>query len=295
MKKQMMLLSSIALAFTLSGCSDASADISDGSEALVTIDGDKVTKEDVYQSLKSNIGSATLNQLKNEIYKKEGIEVSEEMQKLADTKLKSIKDQFGDKYETQIKTYGYADDQAVMDALIMPSIYQTELQKKYVTENKDKLFDSYHPLKAQIFQATDETKAKDALKALQDGKDFKTVTKDYGTTTSYDGTEKVYTSESGLPTEVFSSMTAATKDGLIEKVISVTSTNSSDGSSSVTYYIVKLTNIDPTKYEEDAIQAIAETTKIATEATKFYFKKYDMTIYDIDAYNSSSLKDYIVQ
>lgn len=293
MKKQMILVSSIALAFTLSACSDATANISDGSEALVTVGSEKVTKGDIYDALKSNIGNATLTSVKNEVYKKEGIEVTDEMQKLADSKLKTIKEQFGENYEAQIKQYGYENDQAVMDALIMPSIYQTELQKKYVTENKDKLFDSYHPLKAQIFQASDETKAKNALSALKDGKDFKEVVKEFGTTTSYDGSEKVYTSQSGLPTEVFSSMTAAEKDGLIDKVISVTTTSSTDGSSSVSYYIVKLTSIDTSKYEDEAIKAIAETNAIATEATKYYFKKYDMTIYDIDAYNS--MKDYIVQ
>lgn len=288
MKKQLILVSSIALAFTLSACSDATATISDGSEALVTVGGKKVTKQDIYTSLKSNAGRAALLQLQKEVYKKEGIEVTDAMQKLADEKLAAIKEQYGDSYEEQLKSNGYADDQAVMDDLIMPSIYQTELQKKYVTEKKDALFESHHPVKAQIFQASDEEKAKSALKALEDGKDIKDVIKDYGVSTTYDGTEKVYVSGDSLPTDVFTALTGAEKTGLIDKVITVTSSSSTSS-----YYIAVLTNNDVSTFEEDAIQAIAETSAISTEATKYYFEKYDMTVYDIDAYNSMS--DYIVQ
>lgn len=288
MKKQLILVSSIALAFTLSACSDATATISDGSEALVTVGKEKISKGDIYDSLKSNAGRATLLQLQKELYKKEDIEVTDEMQKQADEKLAAIKKEYGDSYEEKLKSNGYADEQAVMDELIMPSIYQLELQKKYVTEKKDTLFQNLHPVKAQIFQASDEDKAKSALKALKDGKDIKDVIKEYGVSTTYDGTEAVYVSGGSLPTDVFTALTGASKTGLIDKVITVTSSSSTS-----TYYIAVLTNNDPAKYEEDAIQAIAETSSIATEATKFFFEKYDMTIYDIDAYNAMS--DYIVQ
>ena len=163
--------------------------------------------------------------------------------------------------------------------------------KKYVTENKEALFKSYVPYKAQIFQADDETKANDALNALKKGDKFSDVVKKYGTTSTYDGSEKVYTNQSGLPNEVFSAMSGAGKKGLIEKVI--TSTNTS--TSVTSYYIVNLVETEPKNYEDEAIQAIAETSTLATEATKFYFKKYDMTIYDIDAYNSLKNSDLIVQ
>lgn len=291
MKKTLVLLSTIAMALTLSACSDATANISNGSETLISVGNEKVTKEDVYQSLKSNIGSATLNQLKLEVFKKEGIKETDEIKKQADEKLAQIKEQWGDNYEKQLKSEGFANDQELKEAYILPALYQTELQKKYVTENKDKLFTSYTPYKAQIFQASDEGKANDALKALKNGDKFSDVVKKYGTTTTYDGSEKVYTNQSGLPDEVFSALSSAGKKGLVEKVI--TSTNST--TSVTSYYIVNMIDTEPKNYEDAAIQAIAETSTIATEATKFYFKKYDMTIYDIDAYNSLKNSDLIVQ
>lgn len=291
MKKTLVLLSTIAMALTLSACSDATANISNGSETLISVGGEKVTKEDVYQSLKSNIGSAALNQLKLEVFKKEGIKETDEIKKQADEKLAQIKEQWGANYEKQLKSEGFANDQELKEAYILPALYQTELQKKYVTDNKDKLFTSYTPYKAQIFQASDEGKANDALKALKNGDKFSDVVKKYGTTTTYDGSEKVYTNQSGLPDEVFSALSGAGKKGLVEKVI--TSTNTS--TSVTSYYIVNMIDTEPKNYEDAAIQAIAETSTIATEATKFYFKKYDMTIYDIDAYNSLKNSDLIVQ
>lgn len=291
MKKTFVLLSSIAMALTLSACSDATANISDGNETLITVGSEKVTKEDVYQSLKANIGSSTLAKLKAEVYKKEGINASDEIKKQANEKLATLKEQLGKNYEASIKQQGYNNDEELLENYIYPALYQTELQKKYVTDNKDNLFKSYVPYKAQVLQADDETKANDALKALKNGDKFSDVVKKYGTTSTYDGSEKVYTNKSGLPDEVFSAMSTAGKKGLVEKVI--TSTNTS--TSVTSYYIVNLIDTEPKNYEDAAIQAIAETSTIATEATKFYFKKYDMTIYDIDAYNSLKNSDLIVQ
>ena len=46
MKKTLVLLSTIAMALTLSACSDATANISDGNETLISVGSEKVTKED---------------------------------------------------------------------------------------------------------------------------------------------------------------------------------------------------------------------------------------------------------
>lgn len=287
MKKLGTLTCMVALAFTMSGCSDATANISNGKEALITIDGTSVTKQDIYDMLKpNNIGNATLEKLKAQVYEKEGIEVTDEMQKTADEKLATLKEQIGASYDDAVKQAGYKDDQDVMDKLIMPSLYQSELQKKYATDNADKLFTTYHPLKAQVIQATDEANAKEALEKLEGGADFAETAKTHGTTT-YDGSETIYTSESGLPDDVFNAMSTATKTGLIDKVITDTSAGK--------YYVIKLTNITPSEFKDEAIEKLSQVSAIATESLKFYFEKYDMTIYDIDAYNTIETNGLIVQ
>ena len=275
------------VAFAMSGCSDATANISNGKDALITIDGTSITNQEVYDMLKpNNIGNATLEKLKAYVYEQEGIEASDEMKKTADEKLASLKEQIGANYDDALKQAGYTDDSDVMDKLIMPSLYQSELQKKYVTENSENLFNTYHPVKAQLMQMDDETKAKDALAAIQNGDDFKETAKKYGTT-AYDGSEALYTSESGLPADVYTALSTAKETGLISKVI----TDTSGGK----YYIINMTNVTPEEYKDEAIEKISQLSKIATESLKFYFEKYDMTIYDIDTYKAIDNNGLIVQ
>ena len=56
MKKLYTLLAAMML-FSLAGCKDATAGISNGSEALITIDGDKITNDDIYGLIKTNTES----------------------------------------------------------------------------------------------------------------------------------------------------------------------------------------------------------------------------------------------
>ena len=56
MKKLCTLLAAMML-FSLAGCKDATAGISNGSEALITIDGDKITNDDIYGLIKTSAGA----------------------------------------------------------------------------------------------------------------------------------------------------------------------------------------------------------------------------------------------
>ena len=77
MKKLCTLLAAMML-FTLAGCKDATAGISNGSEALITIEGNKITNGDIYGLIKTSAGAnETLSLIKTQIYKKENIKVSD--------------------------------------------------------------------------------------------------------------------------------------------------------------------------------------------------------------------------
>ena len=115
--------------------------------------------------------------------------------------------------------------------------------------------------------------------------------KEYGSTTTYKGTEEIYNSKSGLPTTVFDKIKSTNKKGLIESVM--------EDTSSKKYYVVKVTNATPKDFEEDAINSIVEkaSTDIEPAATAYYLKKYDFTVYDKDIYDGikSTNESYIVQ
>ena len=291
MKKLCTLLAAMML-FTLAGCKDATAGISNGSEALITIEGNKITNEDIYGLIKTSAGAnETLSLIKTQIYKKENIKVSDAMKKEAEESVKSLKIMYGDSLQDTLKQYGFDNLEQYKEKSIYPGLQQKELNKKYVKAKEKAMFDSYYPVKAQILEADSKKKAENALKALKDGKDFKAVVKEYGSTTTYKGTEEIYNSKSGLPTTVFDKIKSTNKKGLIESVM--------EDTSSKKYYVVKVTNATPKDFEEDAINSIVEkaSTDIEPAATAYYLKKYDFTVYDKDIYDGikSTNESYIVQ
>ena len=291
MKKLCTLLAAMML-FTLAGCKDATAGISNGSEALITIEGNKITNGDIYGLIKTSAGAnETLSLIKTQIYKKENIKVSDAMKKEAEESVKSLKSMYGDSLQDTLKQYGFDNLEQYKEKSIYPGLQQKELNKKYVKAKKKAMFDSYYPVKAQILEADSKKKAENALKALKDGKDFKAVVKEYGSTTTYKGSEEIYNSKSGLPTTVFDKIKSTNKKGLIESVM--------EDTSSKKYYVVKVTNATPKDFEEDAINSIVEKafTDIEPAATAYYLKKYDFTVYDKDIYDGikSTNESYIVQ
>lgn len=291
MKKLCTLLAAMML-FTLAGCKDATAGISNGSEALITIEGNKITNEDIYGLIKTSAGaSETLNLVKTQIYKKENIKITDAMKKEAEESVKSLKSMYGDNLEKTLQQYGYDDLEDYKEKSVYPGLQQKELNKKYVKAKESSMFDSYYPFKAQILEADSKKKAENALKALKDGKDFKAVVKEYGSTTTYKGTEEIYNSKSGLPTTVFDKIKSTNKKGLIGSVM--------EDTTSKKYYVVNVTSVTPKDFEEEAIRSIVDkaSSDIETAATAYYLKKYDFTIYDKDIYDGikSTSESYIVQ
>lgn len=293
MKKAGLILCSLAMLATLSGCKDAVADISKGSEKLVTVGDTTITKEKMYDILKgSNGGSATLDLVKEKIYDKEGIKLTDDIKKEAKESLASTKKTFGGEkaFLNAIKSYGFKSEEEYLEKASYPSLLNKELMKKYVKDNQKTLFEKYHPVKANILQFDKKENAEKALKALEKGDSAKTVAKKYGKTDTYDGSEKIYFSGSGLPDAVFSKVSAASAKGLIKEVI--------EDTQGKTYYLVNLTNIDPTSFADDARDALVSgVNDLSNSMMEYYLKKYNFTIYDIDIYNQikSSNESYIIQ
>lgn len=110
MKKAGLIVCAFAMLATLTGCKDAVADISNGSEKLVSVGDTTITKDKLYNLLKgSNGGSATIELVQNKIYEKEGIKLSEDMKKEAKKTLASTKKTFGgeEAFLNAIKSYGF--------------------------------------------------------------------------------------------------------------------------------------------------------------------------------------------
>lgn len=290
--KKLILVGAAAMLFTLAGCSDATAGISNGDKAIITIGKQKITNDDLYQFTKKTYGSSlTLAQIMDKVADRENIKITDELEKQANEQVAAAKESMGENFETQLKAYGYETEEDFKEGDIYPALRQSALVKKYVTSKKTSLFKTYTPVKAEILEAADADKANAALEAIKGGTSVADAATANGTVETYKGEEAIYTNKSGLPSAVFDKIKSAKKKGLISTVI--------EDSTTQKFYVVNVTNTDPTTFEEEAVAEIAMkgSTELQSACNAYYLKKYDFTIYDKDVYDGikSTNADYIMQ
>ncbi len=281
MKKISILLCTFAMLMTLAGCKDAKADISDGKTKLVSFDGASVTKEDVYSILKSNSSSAVLNLIQKQLYDAENIKITNDMKKEAQKSLDEIKKSYKNnkEFESALNSAGMKNEKEYLEKIAYPAQQQTALIKKYATDNKDDIFQKYHPVKASIIKCDKKENADKALKALKDKQNISDVAKKYGKAgDTLNGKEQIVFANSGISQVVYDKVSKTSKAGLINEVIADEATSS--------YYVVDVKSVDPKSYSEEAIDAISSGAfDIKNAMLEFYAKKYKLSIYDIDTYN----------
>lgn len=279
MKKQCTILTACLVAVALAGCADASTSISKSDEALVTIGDTKITKGEVYDVAKRTYGASfTLNEALNVISEKEEIKLTDEMKKSVEDQLKILKSSAGENFGQQLKDAGYKNEEEYKEKVLYPNTKQQGLVKKYVKNNKKSLFSSYSPRKAQKLEFTSKEDAQKTLEEIKNGKpieEFTTVNTSSGTSQL----EETYTTKSSLPAGAFDKIKAMEKPGLIEEVIEDTTSSK--------YYVFKVTQVDPNKFEDDAIDAIVSTgsSEITNASNVYWLDKYEFNVYDKDIYD----------
>lgn len=300
MKKLISLLC-VAMIFMVSGCSDASADISDGNTMIMQVGSEKITKEDIYSITKLNsAATATMTKMTQLILDKE-VPVTDAITKKAKEKLEKSKELYGSSFEETIKNYGYADEEDYYNKTALLTVRKQELAKLYITE-QDTL-STFTPIKARVLSFESKDDADDALYYMNDEDySYDDIVDDYAEDDSkYDGSTTVFHSDSGLPATLWEKITNTTDKGLINEVLSADiDSQNADGSTSTTtsYYIVEIIDTTLDNYKDDALDAIASTSStIVDEAFVSYLGKYEFKIWDIDVYNGikETKPDYLVQ
>ena len=235
----------------------------------------------------------TLTMIRQKIYEAE-IEVTDEMREQAEEEYDSVATQAESYYDMTMEEYiqrlGYADKDEYIEKVILPNIEQTELNKKYFDENNEEFLSDYQPAVARILATTDQDQASQALDALNDGEDFEAVSEEYGDTTTYDGSEQLYYTDSGLPSVVLSKLAEQSEGNTLINEVIVDSTTG-------TYYIAYLVSNDYETIQDQIVDALAENTSVTSDTMVYYLKKYNFTVYDTDVFNTirTSYPQYLVQ
>ena len=234
-----------------------------------------------------------LSMIREQIFERE-IEVTDEMRQQAQDEY----DQYAEQYEAQdtgmtaeeyVIYLGYESVDDYIEKVYLPNYKQQALNAKYMDDDNANFLEEYEPVKAQILQTTDQDSASQALEALNDGDDFAEVTEEYGETTTYDGSEQIVTTQSGLPTAVLTKLNDAEDGTLVNEVIPDTTNGN--------YYVVRLVSKDYETIKNDVAEALQDNTSLTNDAMVYYLKKYNFTVYDVDIFNAlrESNPEYLVQ
>lgn len=293
MKKNKIVLV-LGAALMLGGCGNATANISHGSDVIGTIGNTSITDGDIYSSLKSSSGySYALTMIREQIFARE-IEVTDEMRQQAQDEY----DQYAEQYEAQdtgmtaeeyVIYLGYESVDDYINKVYLPNYEQQALNAKYMEDDNANFLEEYEPVKAQIIQTSDQDTASQALEALNNGDDFADVAEEYNDSTTYDGSEQIVTTQSGLPTAVMTKLNDAEDGTLVNEVIADTTNGY--------YYVVRLVSKDYETIKDDIVEALQDNTTLTNDAMVYYLKKYNFTVYDVDIFNAlrDSNPEYLVQ
>lgn len=284
--KKLTMLFACALLLVVSGCSDASTNVTDSSDALITLGDEKITKGEVYEGLSVQGDITAIATAMDKQVVKIAVPITDEIEKEGQASLASYKESVGDaNWEEHLASNGYKDEEDFYKNSILLNIRKGKITENYVTENFNELNDEYKARKLQIMVTEDKDKADEAITALKENDDMSAAASKFGVTTTYNGSEGIYTNQSGIPSAVWNEI-LNTKDG---KTFSGAILDSATGN----YYIVKVVSSNAKKeFKDDAINAIKNLTvtnedgyTIEEVAYNHYLNKAGYSIHDANIYS----------
>lgn len=287
MKNTNLLLASLLLITPLAGCSDAQANLKDGSTVLVKVGKEKITKEKLFQLMNSTSGAATVIADATKTISSAEVEVTDEMKENAENTLASYKSMYGDTFNSYLEQNNMSEDDYLNKNLI-PALQAEKLPELYIEQNWKKVIKLYEPVKATVLEFTSSDDANNALSALKDGSKTPAEAASENNSSS-SGESKIYTLDD---TDLDSTAHSVITNGSPDDGWSVVPTTSGD-----TVYVIRVDDNDPDNFKDEAITKLTSINNISSDANTYFFKKYKFHIYDITIYNaiSSDYPDYLVQ
>ena len=135
-------------------------------------------------------------------------------------------------------------------------------------------------------QFTDEATANQALEQVKSGANFEETATSLGSSVS--AAETIATTQSSYATNVLSTLSVITDPTLTDVIADDNGAN---------FYIVQVIATDAESFKDEAVDTIASISALSSEASIFYFEKYNFTVYDKTIYDQleSNYADYLIQ
>lgn len=281
--KKMSLPLCLALLLLIGGCSDATTNVDDKDDTLISIGDESIEKGDVYTSL---LATGNINPVTNEIklmLADKAVKTTKELETTAKANLASQKESIGvDNWDDYLKNNGYKNEDDFYKKNVLPSVKANELKTTYVKELFDTLVKDLEVKKIQVIMFDDKTKLEQAQKELKKNDDFAALATQFGKTDTFNGTEIIYSNKGTIPASVYNEIVKL-KKGKTSDAIPDANTGY--------YYIVKMVEPNASKFKEEA-QAFLNNLTYTDESGlafddiifKHYLDKFDFSIHDASVY-----------
>jgi foldase protein PrsA len=173
MKKWMLALTLAGGVVALSACNQSNSDTVAESKA------GNVTKDELYQSMKEQVGAQALQQL---VYEKVLSDKYKVTDKELDAKVDELKEQFGDNFEAALAQSGLKDE-ADLREMMKVGMLQEKAGLESITDKELKeAYENYKPeIKARHILVADEKTALEVKQKLDAGEKFEDVSNTYST------------------------------------------------------------------------------------------------------------------
>jgi foldase protein PrsA len=176
-KKWLLPLTLAAGVLSLAACNGSD----NSSEVIVESTAGNITKDELYEEMKAQVGEAALQQL---LYRKVLSEKYEVTDEELDKAVNEMKDQYGENFELVLQQNQLKDEEALRDLLRDQLLVEkAALKDVEVTEEEVKAkYEEYTPeIRASHILVEDEATAKDIKAKLDAGEDFAELAKEHST------------------------------------------------------------------------------------------------------------------
>lgn len=291
MKKLSTLILCGSLLFLVSGCGDASTSPNDEDQVLLTVGDEDITKDDVYHSLIASGDISPVTTAMENTLTKLAVPTTEEIEKTAKESFEALKKAKGDSWKQFLKDSGYKKEKDYYNEVSLVNAKSGKLVKTYVDSHFDELMSEFDVKKLQVAEIDSGDKIKEVNKAIKDKKSVSEIANTFGNTTTYKGTDKVYTIKDGIPSTIWNEITKTADGKTFKEAIADPTTGK--------YYVVKVVSsvgkdfeqeakatLNSMKYEEDGLT-------FEERVFKYYLDEFDYGIYDATVYSallSNSMK-----
>jgi len=256
----------------LAGCSSPkfTSQVTDGSKTIVSNEKIKITKQEYYEYLLETYGSdQVLDEALKYISEKE-VTDQKEIDKLVKERSKTYAQYSECGLGEYAKSMGYKDEKEYQEQVIVPSVKQELLRKKYINEHYEDLMKEFNVCAFKKIVVEKESTALTVIKNSKNATEFDKLMKTYGEKAEDCGiVTKNSTSLDENLVKKISDFSKVTKDGVYKDAVKL---------SDDTYAVIFIYNTNHKKNKANYQDSLSNDEDITETIQSYYLKKYEFTI-----------------